>query len=67
MTKTLARLGREFELSTPHVFSPGRQSKYAVPDAMLKGLHDIETTKGVTLPEGITEDQPEVEAQDLGI
>ncbi len=67
MTKTLARLGREFELNTPHVFSPGRQSSYSVPDSTLLGMHEIETTKGLIIPEGTADDQPEIEAQDLGV
>lgn len=44
MTKTLEKLGREFEKGNPHIFTAGRKAHYEVPDQIYIGLNEVQTS-----------------------
>ena len=65
MTRTLQQLSQKFEEHTSHTYTPGRQADYQVPDKIVEGMTQVQTTKVIDPNEETGEGSENVEAEDL--
>jgi hypothetical protein len=65
MTRTLRQLSRQFDDHMSHIYTPGRQADYQVPDKIVEGMTQVQTTKLIDPNEESGERSANVEAEDL--